>query len=119
MNISFFSSLAALAAALLFNHKAITGILQYNFRILPYSSVFFLGFVPSSGPTTPASLSWSMTLAARLNPIFKHPLEHSDRCLVLIDDKTSCLHKVLIAVTRSIHRGRLRSAVMIDLILYF
>lgn len=29
----------------------------------------FLGFVPSSGPTMPASASWSMILAARLNPI--------------------------------------------------
>ncbi len=29
----------------------------------------FLGFVPSSGPTTPASHNWSIILAARLNPI--------------------------------------------------
>ena len=31
----------------------------------------FLGFVPSSGPTTFAWDSWSMTRAARLNPILK------------------------------------------------
>jgi len=32
----------------------------------------FLGFVPSSSPTTPASASWSIIRAARLNPTLNH-----------------------------------------------
>ena len=58
----------------------------------------FLGLVPSSGPTTPASASWSMILAARLKPIFQHSLEHADRCLIFFDDKFSGFHEVIIAV---------------------
>ena len=58
----------------------------------------FLGLVPSSGPTTPASASWSMILVCAVETDFQHSLEHADRCLIFFDDKFSGFHEVIIAV---------------------